>query len=87
MENENTPAVPRSVDVIPCPPRSLLSFAAPATTGSVCHDLRRIYFFFQRLDDNCPDQPGGSRGLWYLVLSSDPETTALFEVGGRRYDL
>jgi len=62
IDNENTAAVLWSVDAIPCPPRSRLSGAAPATTGSVCDDWKRIDFFIQRLDDNdCPDRPGGSR--------------------------
>ena len=62
IDSENTAAVLWSVDAIPYPPRSRLSGAAPATTGSVCDDWKRIDFFIQRLDDNdCPDRPGGSR--------------------------
>jgi hypothetical protein len=49
IDNENTPAVPRLVHAIPCPPRSRLSDAALATTASVCHNLERIYFFFHCL--------------------------------------
>jgi len=47
IENEITPAVPRSVDAFPSsyPLLSRLSGAAPATTGSACHDLKRLSFF------------------------------------------